>query len=354
MGADGRFKAPDGVNPSTLPPQQRLPYVDAWNFTIQRELSSEVSAEIAYVGNKGTHVFNGDGPDINFNQPTIVGFAQGVPTSARRPFNLGTAYGAPFGLTTDIRYLCNCSDNNYEALQAKLTKRYSGGYSLLATYTLQRIRNHGTDQYFYDRSLEYGSPQWARTHGVTLAATVELPFGKGKKYGGDASTGLDALIGGWQFNTNAFIYSGQHLNVDYRDSGQDRDTGPNRPNVIGDITAGGGSQGHVVQRHAHRHCGQRLQPAREGHLRRHGARDAHRTRLLERGRVLVQAVQVLEPCESGAPRSRRSTCSTTSPSATPTPRSACPATTTPTRAASPRPAPNWQARNLQFGLRFQF
>jgi hypothetical protein len=242
VGADGRFKAPDGVNPSTLPDQQRLPYVDAWNLTVQRELTSEIAAEIAYVGNKGTHVFNGDGPDINFNQPNIAGFAQGIPTSARRPFNLGTDYGLPFGLTTDIRYLCNCSDNNYQSMQAKLTKRFTRGYSLLATYTLQRVRNHGTDQYFYDRDLEYGSPQWARTHAVTFAGAFELPFGRGKKWGTDASKGLDYLIGGWQLNANAFIYSGQHLNVDYRDAGQDRDTGPNRPDVIGDITEGGGSK----------------------------------------------------------------------------------------------------------------
>jgi hypothetical protein len=242
VGANGRFKAPDGVNPSTLPDQQRLPYVDAWNLTLQRELTSEISGEIAYVGNKGTHVFNGDGPDVNFNQATIQGFAQGVPRSARQPFNLGTGYGLPFGLTTDIRYLCNCSDNNYQSLQAKLTKRFTHGYSLLATYTLQRIQNHGGDQYFFDRDLEYGSPEWARTHAVTLAATVELPFGRGKRFGTDASKGLDYIIGGWQFNTNAWIYSGQHLNVDYRDAGQDRDVAPNRPDVTGDITAGGGTK----------------------------------------------------------------------------------------------------------------
>jgi hypothetical protein len=243
-GANGRFKAPPDVNPSTLPDKQRLPYVDAWNVTVQRELTSEISAEIAYVGNKGTHVFNGDGPDINFNQPIIDGFAQGIPSALRRPFNQGPVggIGGPFGMTTDVRYLCNCSDNNYQSMQAKLTKRFSHGYSLLATYTLQRIRNHGTDQYFYDRDLEYGSPEWARTHAFTFAAGVELPFGRGKKWGTDASKGLDYLIGGWQFNTNAWIYSGQHLNVSYNDAGQDRDTGPNRPDVIGDINEGGGSK----------------------------------------------------------------------------------------------------------------
>ena len=74
VGANGRFKAPDGVNPSIMPETQRLPFVDAWNLTVQRELTHDISGEIAYVGNKGTHVFAGDGPDVNFNQPTLVGF----------------------------------------------------------------------------------------------------------------------------------------------------------------------------------------------------------------------------------------------------------------------------------------
>jgi len=244
VGANGRFKAPDGVNPSILPPQQRLPTVDAYNFTIQRELTSEISGEIAYVGNKGTHVFFGDGPDFNVNEPTLVGFAQGVPRNLRRPYFAGPVqgFGAPFGLTTDLRYLCNCGDNHYNSLQAKLTKRFTRGYSVLATYTLQKITNTDGTQAFMDREVSTGSPEWARTHTVTLAANVELPFGRGKKFGGDISKGLDYLIGGWQFNASGYFASGQHLNVDYRDNGADRDVGPNRPDVIGDITAGGGTK----------------------------------------------------------------------------------------------------------------
>jgi hypothetical protein len=235
--AQGRFEAPDGVNPSILPPEQRLPYVDAWNLTVQRQLGRDWSGEIAYVGNKGTHVFNGDGPDINFNQPILTGFPS-VPRDERRPFFNGPVggYGEPFGLTTDLRYLCNCADNNYHSLQTKLVKAFTNGYSLLATYTLQRVRNHGTDQYFFDRDLEYGAPAWARTHLVTLAATYELPFGR------DAQGAAKHLLSGWQVNVAGNYGSGQHLNIDYRDNGQDRDTGPNRPDVVGDIHAGGGSK----------------------------------------------------------------------------------------------------------------
>jgi hypothetical protein len=336
VGANGRFLAPDGVNPSIMPEQQRLNYVDAWNLTVQRELTPDISAEIGYVGNKGTHVFNGDGPDINFNQPILQGFPD-VPRNDRRPFFNGPVggYGAPFGLTTDLRYLCNCADNNYHSMQAKLTKRFTKGYSALVSYTLQRVRNHGTDQYFFDRDLEYGAPAWARTHLFTLASNIELPFGKGKKYASDASGFTDALIGGWQFNVAGTIASGRHLNVDYRDNGQDRDTGPNRPDVIGDISAAAGARtgGSTPPRSAPRAArsrGRRWAPSGTWSAARSSAPGCGTwTPPCSSG-----STSRTEPTWNSASRPRMS--STTSPWGTPTRPLACPGTTTPTPAGSRR------------------
>ena len=111
-------------------------------------------------------------------------------------------------------------------------------------YTLQRARAHDgsyfeTDlpehQGLYDSSLEYGPPgDFDRVHSFILSLVAELPIGRGRLYGSDMSPAADAVLGGWQFNTNTTIQSGLPFNVTYRDAGQDRDTGPNRPNLIGD------------------------------------------------------------------------------------------------------------------------
>ena len=45
---------------------------------------------------------------------------------------------------------------------------------------------------------------------------------------------MEALAGGWQFNTTVRILSGSPFNVSYRNASLDRDTGPNRPDLIGD------------------------------------------------------------------------------------------------------------------------
>ena len=217
-GADGTFVLPNGITPKVLPDTQRPPTVDAYNVTVQRELTPTLSVEAGYVGNRGVRVFLGDGPDYQANQPALTGFPN-VPLNNRRPFF------NQYGWTQDIAVYCNCGTNRYDSLQTKLTKRFSGGYSVYAQYTLQRERQHGGDQYRFNPDLEYGPAGWDRTHNVSIATTYELPFRH-----------ENALLGGWQLNQSTIIQSGLPFDVTYRDAGADRDVGPNRPNLVGDAS----------------------------------------------------------------------------------------------------------------------
>ena len=235
--SSGRFPLPDGVFARALPEQQRPPTVDAFNVTVQHQLTTTMSIEAGYVGNRGRDVFAGDGPAININQASLNGYLQGVPLNSRRPFF------NKFGWTQGIDYFCNCATNAYDSLQAKLTKRFSSGYSANVNYTLQRPRQHGGDQFetdlpehqgLYDSDLDYGPPDWDRTHSFIFSLVAELPFGRGRRYMGEMSPLAEGILGGWQFNTNTTIQSGLPFNVSYRDAGQDRDTGPNRPDLVGD------------------------------------------------------------------------------------------------------------------------
>jgi outer membrane receptor protein involved in Fe transport len=242
--SSGRFPLPNGIFARALPETQRLPALDAYNLTIQRQLTDKISFEIAYVGNKGTHVFAGDGPAVNVNDPTIDGFLQGVSRDQRRPFFAGpiAGFGGPFGWTQGIDYFCNCADNRYDSLQTKLTKRFSGGYSLQASYTMQRVRQNNGDMFFFTqyRPVGRGRPDWDRIHNLVLVALTELPFGKGKRFASNASGAMNAIIGGWQFNTTATIQSGLPFSVNYAGAGGDRDVGPNRADINGDAQVGSG------------------------------------------------------------------------------------------------------------------
>lgn len=235
--ANGTFPLPNGVFTRLLLDKQTLPTVDAWNATFQQQLTDTISYEVAYVGNKGTHVFAGDGPTFNANQAAIdPNFANGtasVPIDQRKPFY------QRFGWTQGIDYFCNCSDNHYNALQTKVTKRFSSGWSLLAHYTLQRATNYDGDYFFIDRNVTYGRESTDRTHVFVMAQTYELPFGQNHRFLSDVNKAVDYAIGGWQFNSSTTLASGYPFTPGYTNCGQDRDTGPCRPDLIGDAETGG-------------------------------------------------------------------------------------------------------------------
>jgi len=232
--ASGKFFLPDGVTPRVVNFKQTLPTVDAWNLTVQHQLTKTISVEGAYVGNKGTHVFCGNNPDCEGNGASLAGFPS-VPRNNRRFFF------NKFGWTQDVLLYGDGGDNHYNAFQAKFTKRFTSSYSVLAHYTLQRSSNYDRDYFFIDRSVNYGPSDFDRTHVFVLSQVAELPFGRNKRFMGNASKGVNAVIGGWQFNSNTTIESGLPFNVGYDTSGIS-DTGPNRPNITGDAKVGDGGQ----------------------------------------------------------------------------------------------------------------
>jgi outer membrane receptor protein involved in Fe transport len=244
--ASGRFFLPDGVTPRVVNFKQTLPTVDAWNLTVQHEFTKTISVEAAYVGNKGTHVFCGNNPDCEGNQASLAGFPTVDRNSRRFFFNR-------FGWTQDTLLYGDGGDNHYNAFQTKFTKRFTSSYSILAHYTLQRSSNYDRDYFFIDRGVNYGPSDFDRTHVFVLSQVAELPFGRNKRFMGNASKGVDAVIGGWQFNSNTTIESGLPFNVGFdnnlkiltgpnkRPNGTS-DTGPNRPNIVGDPRVGDGGK----------------------------------------------------------------------------------------------------------------
>jgi hypothetical protein len=219
--------------------------VDAFNITVQHQLNDVMSLEVGYVGNRGRHAFVGDGPDVGVNDPTLEGFPS-VPRDQRKPFFSGQyptkvgGYGGAFKWTQGISIFCNCGHNSYDALQARFNRRFKDGYSYQMNYTLQKAQQDDGSYFFYDPNLNHGLTGWDRKHTFNLILVYELPFGKSKKWGTDWNALTDAFLGGWQFNASQTFQSGIPFDVSYAGAGGDRDVGPNRPNVSGDIKINGG------------------------------------------------------------------------------------------------------------------
>jgi hypothetical protein len=226
--SSGQFFLPNNVFGRVLPDKMRLPSVDAYNLTVQYQLTGKMSVEAAFVGNKGTHVFAGDGPAIDVNQVPITGYTPGRNNTLAKPFF------QKFGWTQGIDFFCNCADNRYNSFQFKLDKRFSDGYSVLMHYTRQFQSADDGGYFFFDANLNRGPSGWQRDHGFVLSQVYELPIGKGRKYGGSMSRAADLAIGGWQFNSNTTIQSGQPFDNCFDTNGIS-DTGTCRPNQNGNL-----------------------------------------------------------------------------------------------------------------------
>jgi hypothetical protein len=242
------------VGPHIRPDKVVVPTVDAWNATIQRQVTNKTSVDIAYVGNHGSHVFKGDGNSYNPNQATVVGFLPphavgGLSYNQRAPYNnaFTTAYTDENGVTTNVvccsgysfGYNGDDGTNKYNALQVKVDHRISSGLTLNGSYTYSRAYDND-GSYQPDLRQGWGRQDFNRDSVLILTSLYELPIGKGKHFLGNIGRGADMVLGGWQWNATMVIGSGLPFSPGYNNCNLDRDTGPCRPTQNGSFHLGSG------------------------------------------------------------------------------------------------------------------
>jgi hypothetical protein len=105
-------------------------YVMQWNFNVQRELASNVSMMVAYVGSRGVHQpFRSDDVDIVIPKLTPEGYIWPSPVGS------GTTINPNFG---DIRGLMWIGNSFFHALEVQLNKKMSHGLQVQGSYTWGR------------------------------------------------------------------------------------------------------------------------------------------------------------------------------------------------------------------------
>jgi hypothetical protein len=282
LGPNGRPMIPDGVSRDIRNFNNTIPTVDAWNISVQRQLTPTMSLTASYVGNKATHT-SGDGADYNLNGPTNAGYlpgcgndpATGVPNGGcyssgtegvgpeiglsplqRTPF-YGTSSAFPFPTAVFPKglggnYGWQGGDRNqsadlnakYNALQVMADKRFGNGLSYQASYTFQHATaqvNVGTGFARYlsiDKSVTYGPNDDYRNHEFILTQVYELPFGHGKKWAANAGHAANAVIGGWSINSATRIQSGLPFTPTLNSCAASIDQGPCIPDVKGSVRNG--------------------------------------------------------------------------------------------------------------------
>ena len=229
-----------GQSVSTKHRGRSTAYAEQWNFAVQRVLPQHFSIEVAYAGSHGVHLQGQLGYDQLPDQYLAMGTA--LRTLVTNPFygivSTGTLASAtvqqgqllrPYPQFTGITTIDSYGDSIYHSLQAKLERRFSGGLSLLVSYTFSKMiddvlpstfnggepglgitNTNIQDNYNVRASRAVASfdiPQY-----LAINSNWELPVGKDKHFL-NAGGWTNALAGGWQFNGLANFHAGIPLGL---------------------------------------------------------------------------------------------------------------------------------------------
>jgi hypothetical protein len=213
-----------GLGAFYVPFHNPTPYVDSWNFTVQRQLKPNLSLSAAYVGNVGRHGYG----SWDLNAP-IPGPG---PLTSREP--LYSSLGIDW---TGIGERSNSQNSDYHSLQVVLEKRFTGGYSIHSALTWQKALDlpYGGSGDPYDRELSIAPDGNNRTIVWVVSHEWHLPFGKGQHFGATAPAAEQAVLGGWVFNGVTTIMSGLPTGIGWSDTTSLNNSGDwgQRPDLVG-------------------------------------------------------------------------------------------------------------------------
>ncbi len=263
---------PDGalLAPVIFDSHFRNPVTNSWFFGIQRDLPGNVVLDVSYVGNSSHHVFRVF--DANPPDPALVtdlvkfcsdpnnsfGCTTDEVSSLRLysgkeqgilPYN-GVAHNA-IGRNTFSAALNKSDGNaNYNAFQAKVTKRFTHGFQMQGSYTWAHSIDDANDpivaatgQVNFVRdplnpALDRGNSDHDIRHVGVINSIWELPIGAGKTYWNQGVMGR--VLEGFQMTGILTMQTGRPFDVlGTRDSL--RVGRVNRADLVGDPFSGGGT-----------------------------------------------------------------------------------------------------------------
>jgi hypothetical protein len=204
---DGVGADPSPCNIMGTAPDLKTPFVVNYNISVTHSFGSNISLEVAYVGNRGHKLLSFQ--DINqaplgssfcLNTLTTAQSADACSTSTPGSNALQEArpFFNKFPYLGVIELVGNHAYSNYNSLQVTFNKRMSHGLLLTAGYTY----GHGLDNGSLNRftigpengnnlKQDYANSDFDVRHRLTVTATYNIPGIKG----------FGQLLEGWQINT---------------------------------------------------------------------------------------------------------------------------------------------------------
>jgi hypothetical protein len=236
---------------AVLPNAARAPQIVTWTLSVQRQLAKDTALEISYIGSKSTHLELGGtpfgGPDLtsylNVLNTRHLGLGNLLSQSIDSPQAQAAGIQSPFpgfdqlpnhtvgqALLAYPQYASITMPynpqgySNYNGVTIQLTKRYSGGVSVLAFYTRSKLMTNddvaatdlgegpGLVQNPADPRNEYSVSMDDLPNRFGVSFAYDLPFGPSKPFFKRGGV-VGRIIGGWQIAGSIQRMSGAPLAI---------------------------------------------------------------------------------------------------------------------------------------------
>lgn len=202
---------PANVLSRYIPRNFKTGYVQNYFLGFQQELGSGFLMDLAYVGNKATHLQ----VLADYNQAAPCLTATCGTYASRRPV---TTFG-------DIEIAYGGGSANFNSLQMRLEKR-AGSLFLLNSFTysrtfdissghLETANGDNSRVNYANPSQDYGPSGYDQPLNDTLSAVYDLPYGHGRRFGASSNGLMNVVLGGWQATLINTVSSGQPINITY-------------------------------------------------------------------------------------------------------------------------------------------
>jgi len=220
------FSQPLGINNSlySVWPQKTQPaYIQQYNLTMEYALASQLSLSVGYHGQNGDHLADyRNGNQLTLAQAPLVsslGCGSTYTGVDQSPYySLVGECGLILVTESEARM-------NYNSGQVTLRQRTHHGLEYTLNYTLAKSLtnssgnyavgalpnagwNGSTFQNAYDMRADWGPSAIDVRQSMNFVGVYDVPFGRGRTYGGDSNGVVDAFLGGWKVSTSAVLYSG--------------------------------------------------------------------------------------------------------------------------------------------------
>jgi hypothetical protein len=206
-----------GQGISFFNPDLKLPHMERWEISVQRQLPMQAVLEIAYVGNHGSDLrsqrqlnaiprqymsasASRDQPVINFLSEQVPNpFYPALPRTSLSGTTVSRSQLLrPYPQFTGITADTNEGYSRYHSMQTRFEKRLSAGYTVNVSWTWSKFLEATSFLNETDPVPERVISDQDRTHRVVISGLWELPFGRGRQFAGAVRGPAGKLIEGWQ------------------------------------------------------------------------------------------------------------------------------------------------------------